>query len=148
MTEDTQPSDERTDSETKTITVHGWATLDPTSTIVESREKPIEDIKHDKQIEALRKTVREHGYNPEQFHIEVDYIEEKHTPQTTLTDTIQYNVFGWCEYAPSAKIEISNDESLTSVSDSKLYDALKTDLNENGINPEHFTIEIDEVLIE
>lgn len=148
MTEDTQPSDERTDSETKTVAVYGWAELSPIGTIVKPRETRVEDIPYSDQIEALEKNVREQGYDPDNFHIEVDYIEEKHTPQTTLTDTIQYSVLGWCEYAPSAKIEISNDKSLTDVSDSHLYDALKNDLKDNGINPEHFTIEIDEVLIE
>lgn len=145
MTENTNSSDNQATTETKPVTVHGWATLSVTGSIVKPCEKDIEDISHTDQVNALQETVKQHGYNPEKFHIAIDYIEEKHSPQTTLTDTIQYTVFGWCEYALTTSLNVDVNTDINDIDTERMRNALRDVLRNNDIDPSDLIIEIDEI---
>ena len=147
MTHKNENKNEHADDETKTIRIHGWAELGPNALLIQPSDRNITDIPRADKIKALKQTVRHRGYDPDKFHITVDYIEEKPTEQTTITDTIMYTVYGWCEYGPSTSIEIDANKSLDDVNNEQLHEALEDELRDNNIDPDDLYIEVDEVFI-
>ena len=133
------------ESSTKEVLVHGWAEMGPSATITVTDGRRISEISKEEQITALERQVESLGYNPDKFHITVDYTEEKYN-QDTPTGETEYVVYGWCEYAPTTVITIPETTDISSVSTTRTVNAIKKELQRNGIDPEDVTIEVDEVL--
>lgn len=138
-------SNNEVESDKKEILIHGWAEIGPSATITVANEKTANSISHEEKINALKQRVNELGYNPDKFHIEVDYTERKHNQNAPHGKT-QYVVYGWCEYAPSTTIKIPKENPVSSVSTSKAIDALRKELQCNGIDPKDVAVEIHEKL--
>lgn len=135
------------EQETKEITVYGWTELAPSTTLTIDAETAINDISYETQLEALKETVREKGYDPERFHIEVDYIEKSFTQDCPDSKTM-YEVMGWCESAPSTAITIPESKTSSSISDADAIAALRSEIEANGIDPDDVHIEIHEIIEE
>lgn len=148
MTNKNENKNEHTNNKTKTIHIHGWAELSPNALLIQPSNRNINQIPQTDKIKALKQTVRQQGYDPDKFHITVDYIEQKSTKQTTITDTTMYTVYGWCEYGLTTSIETDANKSLEDISNEQLHEALENELRDNNIDPNDFHIELDEVLID
>lgn len=133
------------ESSTKEVMIHGWAEIGPSATLTVTDERSVSEISKKEQITELKEQVKSLGYNPDKFHITVDYTEEKYNQDTPNGET-EYVVYGWCEYAPTTVITIPETTATSSVTTTKAINALKKEVQRNGIDPKDVTIEVDEIL--